>query len=172
MRRLPEARATLINLLEIEPTPEALLGRWRQAGTVPKLSGPIGVAEDGVARASTWSPTARTALVAGTTGVGQERAAAHASSPGWPPTRRPRRTSRSCSSTSRAAAPSTECARLPHTVGLVTDLDEHLGRAGAALPRGRAAPPGAAAARRRRQRPGRLRRTPASRASRCPASSS
>ena len=49
-----------------------------------------------------------------------------------------------------------ECARLPHTVGMVTDLDEHLAERALALPRGRAQVPGADAARRGRGRPARL----------------
>ena len=61
------------------------------------------------------------------------------------------------------------CARLPHTVGMVTDLDEAARRAGAARAGGRAPVPRAAAAQRRRRQPARLPRARAT-TSRCRAS--
>ena len=61
-----------------------------------------------------------------------------------------------------------ECARLPHTVGLVTDLDEHLAERALRCLEAELQVPGAPAARCRRHRPPRLpaQRQPA--ASRCP----
>ena len=66
---LPD-RAALINLLEIEPTPDAVLGRWRQAGNVPKISGPIGVAETGPLSIDIVGDGPH-GLIAGTTGAGK-----------------------------------------------------------------------------------------------------
>ena len=58
------------------------------------------------------------------------------------------------------------CARLPHVVGLVTDLDDHLAESGVAMPARRAPSPRADAA---RGRSGRLGRVPAVARRRCAA---
>ena len=61
--------------------------------------------------------------------------------------------SRSCSSTTRAARRSRTASRLPHTVGLVTDLDAHLTQRALALAERRAAAARAHAPRRGREGP-------------------
>ena len=69
-------------------------------------------------------------LVAGTTGSGQVRAAADAWSPGWPLEHPPSEMTFLLVDYKGGAA-FAECADLPHTVGLVTDLDDAADPAGA-----------------------------------------
>ncbi len=121
---LPD-RAALINLLEIEPTPEAVLGRWRQAGTVPKLSGPIGVAETGPLSVDLVGDGPH-GLIAGTTGAGKSELL-RTMVMSWAASVDPEHLNFVLVDYKGGSA-FAQCAALPHTVGMVTDLDEHLGQ--------------------------------------------
>jgi S-DNA-T family DNA segregation ATPase FtsK/SpoIIIE len=120
---LPD-RASLINLLEIEPTPEAILGRWRQAGTVPKLSGPIGVAETGPLSVDLVADGPH-GLIAGTTGAGKSELL-RTMVASWAASVDPEHLNFVLVDYKGGSA-FAQCEALPHTVGMVTDLDEHLG---------------------------------------------
>lgn len=121
---LPD-RAALINLLEIEPTPEAVLGRWRQAGTVPKLSGPIGVSETGPLSVDIVGDGPH-GLIAGTTGAGKSELL-RTMVMSWAASVDPEHLNFVLVDYKGGSA-FAQCAALPHTVGMVTDLDEHLGQ--------------------------------------------
>ncbi|HKY76722.1 MAG TPA: FtsK/SpoIIIE domain-containing protein, partial [Acidimicrobiia bacterium] len=121
---LPD-RAALINLLEIEPTPEAVLGRWRQAGTVPKISGPIGVAETGPLSVDIVGDGPH-GLIAGTTGAGKSELL-RTMVMSWAASVDPEHLNFVLVDYKGGSA-FAQCEALPHTVGMVTDLDEHLGQ--------------------------------------------
>jgi S-DNA-T family DNA segregation ATPase FtsK/SpoIIIE len=120
---LPDG-VSLIDLIGGEPTPETLTNRWKSGGRVPRMIGPIGVAGDGPVEID-WVADGPHALVAGTTGSGKSEML------------------RSVVAGLAASLDSehlnfvlidykggsafAQCAGLPHTVGMVTDLDEHLG---------------------------------------------
>jgi S-DNA-T family DNA segregation ATPase FtsK/SpoIIIE len=121
---LPD-RASLITLLDLDPTPDTMLGRWRAAGQVPPLAAPIGVAETGplVVDLVTDGPHG---LIAGTTGAGKSEllrtlVASLAANAG------PEHLNFLLIDYKGGSA-FAQCATLPHTVGMVTDLDEHLGQ--------------------------------------------
>ncbi|MCU1460972.1 MAG: putative FtsK/SpoIIIE family protein, partial [Acidimicrobiales bacterium] len=121
---LPDA-ASLLALLDLaDPAPDALLSRWRTASH-HRLAAPLARAEAGplVLDLVTDGPHA---LVAGTTGSGKSELL--------------RTLIASLAATAgpdhltfvlidyKGGSAFDACARLPHVVGLVTDLDEHLGR--------------------------------------------
>jgi S-DNA-T family DNA segregation ATPase FtsK/SpoIIIE len=114
----------LLPLLDLEqPTPEAVLARWRAGGPDPRPAAPVGVCEDGVFSVD-FVADGPHGLVGGTTGAGKSELL---------------RTLVASLSASvdpdhltfvlidfKGGSAFDECARLPHTVGMVTDLDEHL----------------------------------------------
>ena len=104
-------------------TPDAVLARWKAGGIDPPLAAPIGVAEDGVFGVD-FVADGPHGLVGGTTGAGKSELL---------------RTLVAGLATSvdpdhltfvlvdfKGGSAFDECARLPHTVGMVTDLDQHL----------------------------------------------
>ena len=121
---LPD-RASLINLLGIEPSPQAILGRWREAGRVPKLAGPIGVAETGPLSVDLVADGPH-GLIAGTTGAGKSELL-RTMVASWAASVDPEHLNFVLIDYKGGSA-FAQCAALPHTVGLVTDLDEHLGQ--------------------------------------------
>ena len=120
---LPDG-VSLVDLVGGDLTPDALIRRWKSGGKVPRMIGPIGVAGDGSVEID-WVADGPHALVAGTTGSGKSEML------------------RSVVAGLAASVDSehlnfvlidykggsafAQCAGLPHTVGMVTDLDEHLG---------------------------------------------
>lgn len=114
----------LLPLLGLEDcTAEAVLARWKAGGVDPKPEGPIGVSEDGVFSVD-FVADGPHALVGGTTGAGKSELL---------------RTLVAGMAASvdpdhltfvlvdfKGGSAFDECAKLPHTVGMVTDLDEHL----------------------------------------------
>ncbi|MGH9281900.1 MAG: FtsK/SpoIIIE domain-containing protein, partial [Acidimicrobiales bacterium] len=120
---LPDG-VSLVDLVGGEITPETISQRWKSGGRVPRMVGPIGVAGDGPVEID-WVADGPHALVAGTTGSGKSEML------------------RSVVAGLAASLDSehlnfvlidykggsafAQCAGLPHTVGMVTDLDEHLG---------------------------------------------
>jgi S-DNA-T family DNA segregation ATPase FtsK/SpoIIIE len=120
---LPDGVA-LVDLIGGEVTPEAIIRRWKSGGRVPRMIGPLGVAGDGPVEID-WVADGPHALIAGTTGSGKSELL------------------RSVVAGLAASLDSdhlnfvlidykggsafAQCAGLPHTVGMVTDLDEHLG---------------------------------------------
>ena len=118
------ASIRLLPLLDLEDcTPDAVLARWKAGGIDPALAGPIGVAEDGVFGID-FVADGPHGLVGGTTGAGKSELL---------------RTLVAGLAASvdpdhltfvlvdfKGGSAFDECARLPHTVGMVTDLDQHL----------------------------------------------
>ncbi|MCW2880051.1 MAG: segregation ATPase FtsK/SpoIIIE -like protein [Sphaerisporangium sp.] len=111
----------LLDLLGLTPTGRAVAGRWRSGGRTTEV--PIGVGADGP-----FSVDLRTdgphALVAGTTGAGKSEllqtlicSLAVANRPDE---------MTFVLIDYKGGAAFKECVRLPHTVGMVSDLDEHL----------------------------------------------
>jgi DNA segregation ATPase FtsK/SpoIIIE, S-DNA-T family len=118
------ATIRLLPLLELEEcTPEALLARWKSGGVDPRPAAPVGVSEEGVFWLD-FVADGPHALVGGTTGAGKSELL---------------RTMVAGLAASvdpdhltfvlvdfKGGSAFDECAKLPHTVGMVTDLDEHL----------------------------------------------
>jgi DNA segregation ATPase FtsK/SpoIIIE, S-DNA-T family len=118
------ASIRLLPLLELEEcTPEAVLARWKAGGVDPRPAGPVGVSENGVFSVD-FVADGPHALVGGTTGAGKSELL---------------RTLVASLAASvdpdhltfvlidfKGGSAFDECARLPHTVGMVTDLDESL----------------------------------------------
>ena len=122
---LPDA-ISLLDLLGIDrPSPADLLARWRAVDTVPRVAGPIGATENGPLVLDLVADGPH-GLVAGTTGSGKSEllrslVASLAASVG------PEHLNFVLVDYKGGSA-FDACSELPHTVGLVTDLDEHLGR--------------------------------------------
>jgi S-DNA-T family DNA segregation ATPase FtsK/SpoIIIE len=118
------AGVALVDLIGSDITAEALVKRWKAAGKVPSLAAPMGVCGDGPLEIDLVADGPH-ALMAGTTGAGKSELL------------------RSIVAGMAATVDSehlnfvlidykggsafAQCADLPHTVGMVTDLDEHLG---------------------------------------------
>ncbi|HEY2703278.1 MAG TPA: FtsK/SpoIIIE domain-containing protein [Candidatus Dormibacteraeota bacterium] len=116
---------SLLTLLDLtEPTPDALLERWRRPHDGPTLAAPVGVSEEGTFVVDLVRDGPH-ALVGGTTGSGKSELLRSI-----------------VASMATVADPDhltfvlidykggssfDECSRLPHCVGVVTDLDEQLG---------------------------------------------
>ncbi|MGH3935484.1 MAG: FtsK/SpoIIIE domain-containing protein [Pseudonocardiaceae bacterium] len=104
--------------------PEALRRRWRASGDDPGLIAPIGVTEDGVLTLDLVRDGPH-GLVGGTTGSGKSellRSLVAALALGADPQHL-----NFVLIDYKGGSAFDECARLPHTVGLVTDLDAQLG---------------------------------------------
>jgi S-DNA-T family DNA segregation ATPase FtsK/SpoIIIE len=122
---LPD-KASLLRILNlVEPTAEAILARWEAAGRVPRLAAPIGAAETGPLTLDLVTDGPH-GLIAGTTGAGKSEllrtlVASLAANTG------PEHLTFLLIDYKGGSA-FAQCAGLPHTVGMVTDLDEHLGQ--------------------------------------------
>jgi DNA segregation ATPase FtsK/SpoIIIE, S-DNA-T family len=118
------AMIRLLPLLELEEcTPDAVLARWKAAGPDPRPATPVGMAEDGVFGID-FVADGPHGLVGGTTGAGKSEllrslVAGLGASVG------PDHLTFVLIDFKGGSA-FDECAKLPHTVGMVTDLDEHL----------------------------------------------
>jgi S-DNA-T family DNA segregation ATPase FtsK/SpoIIIE len=121
---LPD-RVRLLPLLGLdEPDVEAVSGRWGRAGPVPPLLAPIGVDEAGVFQLDLVKDGPH-ALVAGTTGSGKSELLRTLVA-GLAATVDPDHLNFVLVDYKGGSAFDV-CAHLPHVVGMVTDLDEHLG---------------------------------------------
>jgi S-DNA-T family DNA segregation ATPase FtsK/SpoIIIE len=102
---------------------DAVLARWAAAGIDPAPRAPVGVAEDGVFTVDLHADGPH-ALVGGTTGSGKSellRTLVAGLAAGVDPDHLT-----FVLVDFKGGSAFDECARLPHTVGMVTDLDEHL----------------------------------------------
>ena len=119
------ASIRLLPLLDLEEcTPELVRARWKQAGHSPgRLAAPVGIAESGVFPIDLVADGPH-GLVGGTTGAGKSELLRTIVA-GLAANHDPDRLTFVLIDFKGGAA-FDECARLPHTVGLVTDLDEHL----------------------------------------------
>ena len=119
------ASIRLLPLLDLEEcTPEALRARWKQASHEPgRLSSPVGIAESGVFPVDLVADGPH-GLVGGTTGAGKSELLRTIVA-GLAANHDPDHLTFVLIDFKGGAA-FDECAKLPHTVGLVTDLDEHL----------------------------------------------
>ncbi len=118
------ASIRLLPLLDLEDcTPDAVLARWKAAGVDPPIAGPIGVAEDGMFGID-FVADGPHGLVGGTTGAGKSellRTLVAGLAAGVDPDHLT-----FVLIDFKGGSAFDECARLPHTVGMVTDLDQHL----------------------------------------------
>jgi DNA segregation ATPase FtsK/SpoIIIE, S-DNA-T family len=118
------ASIRLLPLLELdECTPEAVLARWKTAGVDPRPVTPVGLSEDGVFGVD-FVADGPHALVGGTTGSGKSELL-RSMVAGLAASVDPDHLTFVLIDFKGGSA-FDECARLPHTVGMVTDLDEHL----------------------------------------------
>jgi S-DNA-T family DNA segregation ATPase FtsK/SpoIIIE len=118
------ASIRLLPLLELdECTPEAVLARWKAAGVDPRPATPVGLSEDGVFSVD-FVADGPHALVGGTTGSGKSELL-RSMVAGLAASVDPDHLTFVLIDFKGGSA-FDECARLPHTVGMVTDLDEHL----------------------------------------------
>jgi S-DNA-T family DNA segregation ATPase FtsK/SpoIIIE len=102
---------------------DGVLAQWQAAGVDPALRAPIGVADDGVLTIDLRTDGPH-GLVGGTTGSGKSellRTLVAGLAAGVDPDHLT-----FVLIDFKGGSAFDECARLPHTVGLVTDLDEHL----------------------------------------------
>jgi S-DNA-T family DNA segregation ATPase FtsK/SpoIIIE len=114
----------LLPLLELEDcTAEAVLARWKAAGPDPRPATPIGVSEDGVLTLDLVADGPH-GLVGGTTGAGKSELLRSLVA-GLAASVDPDHLTFVLVDFKGGSA-FDECAALPHTVGMVTDLDEHL----------------------------------------------
>ncbi len=111
----------LLDLDEIDA--DAVLSRWKAAGADPPPAAPIGMAEDGVFTVNLHADGPH-ALVGGTTGSGKSELLRTLVA-GLAANTDPEHLTFVLIDFKGGSA-FDECARLPHTVGMVTDLDEHL----------------------------------------------
>jgi S-DNA-T family DNA segregation ATPase FtsK/SpoIIIE len=118
------ASIRLLPLLELdECTPEAVLARWKAAGVDPRPATPVGLSEDGVLSVD-FVADGPHGLVGGTTGSGKSELL-RSMVAGLAASVDPDHLTFVLIDFKGGSA-FDECARLPHTVGMVTDLDEHL----------------------------------------------
>jgi DNA segregation ATPase FtsK/SpoIIIE, S-DNA-T family len=118
------ASIRLLPLLELdECTPDAVLARWKAAGPDPRPATPVGVSEDGVFSVD-FVADGPHALVGGTTGAGKSELLRSLVA-GLAASVDPDHLTFVLVDFKGGSA-FDECAALPHTVGMVTDLDEHL----------------------------------------------
>jgi S-DNA-T family DNA segregation ATPase FtsK/SpoIIIE len=121
---LPD-QVTLPPLLELpELSPAAISARWRESRTTLRATAPLGVTEHGIFRID-LDDDGPHALIAGTTGSGKSellRTLVASLAAGNDPEHLT-----FALIDYKGGGALDECARLPHVVGLVTDLDEHLG---------------------------------------------
>ncbi len=114
----------LLPLLDMDDcTPEAVLARWKAAGVDPRPATPVGMAEGGVFTVD-FVADGPHALVGGTTGSGKSellRSMVAGLAAGVDPEHLT-----FVLVDFKGGSAFDECAKLPHTVGMVTDLDEHL----------------------------------------------
>ncbi len=120
----PPASSRLLDLLAIDtPTAEAIRHRWRTVGPTTRV--PLGESAQGVVAVDLVSDGPH-ALVAGTTGSGKSELL-QTIIVGLAATNRPEQLTFVLIDYKGGAA-FKDCAALPHTVGMVTDLDTHLTR--------------------------------------------
>jgi S-DNA-T family DNA segregation ATPase FtsK/SpoIIIE len=118
------ATIRLLPLLELEEcTPEAVLARWKAGGVDPRPQGPIGVSEKGTFSIDFLGDGPH-GLVGGTTGAGKSELL-RTMVAGLAATVDPDHLTFVLIDFKGGSA-FDECSKLPHTVGMVTDLDEHL----------------------------------------------
>jgi DNA segregation ATPase FtsK/SpoIIIE, S-DNA-T family len=118
------ASIRLLPLLDLEDcTPDAVLARWKAGGIDPPLATPIGVAENGVFGID-FVADGPHGLVGGTTGAGKSELLRTLVA-GLAASVDPDRLTLVLVDFKGGSA-FDECALLPHTVGMVTDLDQHL----------------------------------------------
>lgn len=118
------ASIRLLPLLGLdECTPDAVLARWKAGGADPRPATPVGVSEDGVFTVD-FVADGPHGLVGGTTGSGKSELLRSLVA-GLAASVDPDHLTFLLVDFKGGSA-FDECARLPHTVGLVTDLDEHL----------------------------------------------
>jgi DNA segregation ATPase FtsK/SpoIIIE, S-DNA-T family len=118
------ATVRLLPLLELEDcTPDAVLARWKAAGPNPRPTAPVGVSEDDTFLVDLVVDGPH-GLVGGTTGAGKSELL-RSMVAGLAATVDPDHLTFVLVDFKGGSA-FDECARLPHTVGMVTDLDEHL----------------------------------------------
>ncbi len=119
------ARVTLLSLLGCsDADPATVAAAWSAAGADPAPATPLGVGPDGVVGLDLVADGPHS-LVAGTTGAGKSellRSLVAGMAARIPPTHLV-----FVLVDYKGGSAFDECGRLPHTVGLVTDLDEHLG---------------------------------------------
>lgn len=121
---LPDVVA-LLRLLGMEtPTAEGILARWQAAGPVPRPVATVGTTEQGPLVLDLVADGPH-GLIAGTTGSGKSELL-RALVASMAATVDPEHLTFVLVDYKGGSAFDV-CARLPHTVGLVTDLDEHLG---------------------------------------------
>lgn len=114
----------LLPLLDLdECSPEAVLARWASAGVDPRPATPVGVSEDGVFTVDVVADGPH-GLVGGTTGSGKSELLRSLVA-GLAASVDPDHLTFVLIDFKGGSA-FDQCAALPHTVGMVTDLDEHL----------------------------------------------
>ncbi len=119
------ALVRLLPLLGLdEPDPEALLRGWKSGGADPQPRTAVGVGEDGVVELDLVRDGPH-ALIGGTTGAGKSELLRSLVA-GLAARVDPEHLTFVLVDYKGGSA-FADCARLPHVVGLVTDLDEHLG---------------------------------------------